>query len=1110
MISSGLIPTRRAVIDINRTCNAKCRMCYYAYGESDWSKPVEEVKSELRQALERGNTAVDFTGGEPTIYPQMADIIKYAESIGLHTCIITNGLAVERVKKLTEAGCSEWLLSIHGFENRQDELLKVKGAWEKINETARFLNDAGSFVRVNCTLTRYNFEDLPKLARHYDEVIKPHIINFINFNPHYEWGECRQPEIVNRLNEVQIKAAEVAPFLKKAIGYLRAGNYWVNVRYFPLCLLKGYESHVCNNPQVMFDPYEWDYGISPKTPEAYLAQGRDFQRRINTGEGACASCGMLAVCGGLHCNYAKLHGWSELEPYSEQSDNPYHFKTDLAADIVVPAFKPGENLKVLLSEIAEKTIPPYNLMVIGKQQSAAKNRNDGLRASRNPYVIMCDDDIRGLPFGWNRELVTALKESPGILGISARLMNRDGNIGKNTINNVDLTSPLADVSMIPTACCIFRKTDVTFDERYIRAGWEDTDFFLQMRKKLGGKFAIANTIRVTHLNEEKNSGGLQNRHNEELFFSKWTPEDYECLRSAPKPHGEPDPKIEPIDTEGPPLESLYQAVLLNLTDVAVFQAFIQESYRSRRFDLLEDCLTRLLRIWSNVKELRYLLASCLFEQAKYESARQAAEELVSTNPDYPAPRLLLEQINLAAPRNAFDSTNGNTGTIPASNVVPGPWPRMKLLVGPGLRDSSGTEAFLLKGLRKEADVRTFDQTESSFEDVLKGLPAGWTPDAIVVRDAEYYKIPPGIEQAESPIFCLLGDYNLSFNRMLPILGAFDHIFCDLKGVRILGNLGFENCGYFCLYGFDPQLHRGYGLPKDWDVVFIGNLNHSVQQERETSLHQLARLGRRYRVHIGTNIVGTEYARFLSRSHLVFNRPIRDEANMRFFEALGCGALVLNPRSEELDLLGFRPGEHYLDYGDLEAVIEDFLENWSDSRKLEKKENVRRVLENHTYDGRAQDLVQKISGMEIDSSRRPFRQLAEEDIRRRWELHHSEECGIDGLVKMSRFDPVMVGWQTNLVNNELDIRNFDFNMWAWWINLLAASGLTSPLARFVKEKEELLDVFGCYREMADKLRDLKMKLGGMAVAEDFSLQDKYLNQRGRVESMRGERHGNSRV
>ncbi|MGA2404028.1 MAG: radical SAM protein, partial [Syntrophobacteraceae bacterium] len=75
MISSGLIPTRRAVIDINRPCNARCRMCYYTYDRSDWSRPLDEVKNELRGARERGNTSVDFTGGEPTIYPQMAEAI---------------------------------------------------------------------------------------------------------------------------------------------------------------------------------------------------------------------------------------------------------------------------------------------------------------------------------------------------------------------------------------------------------------------------------------------------------------------------------------------------------------------------------------------------------------------------------------------------------------------------------------------------------------------------------------------------------------------------------------------------------------------------------------------------------------------------------------------------------------------------------------------------------------------------------------------------------------------------------------------------------------------------------------------------------------------------
>ena len=131
-----------------------------------------------------------------------------------------------------------------------------------------------------------------------------------------------------------------------------------------------------------------------------------------------------------------------------------------------------------------------------------------------------------------------------------------------------------------------------FDERYIRAGWEDTDFFLQMSQKYGGKFAIANTIRVTHLNEEKNCGGLQNRHNEELFFSKWAPEQCEMLRSTGNQTSRSERKIEPNDTVEPDLNALYRAVLLNPTDMGVFQPFIHESYRSRRFELLEDFVSQ--------------------------------------------------------------------------------------------------------------------------------------------------------------------------------------------------------------------------------------------------------------------------------------------------------------------------------------------------------------------------------------------------------------------------------------------------------------------------------------------------------------------------------------
>ncbi|HDI78183.1 MAG TPA: hypothetical protein ENF54_00940, partial [Desulfobacteraceae bacterium] len=184
---------------------------------------------------------------------------------------------------------------------------------------------------------------------------------------------------------------------------------------------------------------------------------------------------------------------------------------------------------------------------------------------------------------------------------------------------------------------------------------------------------------------------------------------------------------------------------------------------------------------------------------------------------------------------------------------------MKLLIGPGLYDPKGNEAHLVKSLKKVADVKTFDHTHRNFKDVIDSLPRGWRPEVILIRDAEFYKMPMSLEEADCPVFALIGDYNLTLNQILPVLGVFDYFFCDTKGVRIFNKLGFYNCDFFCLYGYDKDIHKDYGLEKDIDIVFIGNLNHQVQKKRESLLFRLAKLGRYFRIVIDTDIFGTDYA-----------------------------------------------------------------------------------------------------------------------------------------------------------------------------------------------------------------------------------------------------------
>lgn len=394
---------------------------------------------------------------------------------------------------------------------------------------------------------------------------------------------------------------------------------------------------------------------------------------------------------------------------------------------------------------------------------------------------------------------------------------------------------------------------------------------------------------------------------------------------------------------------------------------------------------------------------------------------------------------------------------------------MKLLIGPGLRDPVGNEAPLVKSLRKVADVRTFEPDAPDFAHVLRSLPFGWSPEAVLVRDAEFYKIPRGLECAPMPVFALVGDYNLSLPAMLPILGSFDHFFCDSKGERIFKKLGLTHCEFFCLYGYDPDVHRDRPGPKLWDIVFLGNLNHGVQQDRETSLYELARIGNRYRVHISTGIYGQEYAEVLSRSHLVFNRAIRDEANMRFFESIGCGATVMNRRLDELERLGFMADEHYLECGNIEAAVERYFHVWGAAERDRLKWKAKEALSRHSYDERARELVGRLRSNPVSIERRIFNQLEASERKRRWDLHHARQVSIPGGGNLAPFDPLLVRWQKLLVDGELEIKGFDFPMWFWWADLLAESGLYRFLGEFLVDREALLDAFGCYESMKQELR-----------------------------------------
>lgn len=193
-------------------------------------------------------------------------------------------------------------------------------------------------------------------------------------------------------------------------------------------------------------------------------------------------------------------------------------------DIIVPTCKDRGQLKTFLKELSGSIDDNFNIIATCLRASAATNRNYGLMQAHSDIVIMIDDDIKGFYEGWAEGLVSPLQDESVVM-VSARLMNKNGTPGVMMNIMPDLSTPIVNVKerMLPSACIAFRKeSDIRFDEAYEGAGFEDSDFCMQLNQKYqNAVFLINNNVKLIHANEMKNQLNGQLQINQQYFNRKW-------------------------------------------------------------------------------------------------------------------------------------------------------------------------------------------------------------------------------------------------------------------------------------------------------------------------------------------------------------------------------------------------------------------------------------------------------------------------------------------------------------------------------------------------------------------------------------------------------------
>lgn len=319
-------PTKRFVIDPIRNCTTKCKFCYYLHSYDNWSShtwPLEQTKSCIDSGLGRGNNYADFTGGEPTIYPYINESIEYALSLGIKSCIITNGItAKDKIDSIMSSGLDDWLVSRHGLKDTHNFLVNRPDAYDK---QVKFLENVcrNMRVRFNCVINKFNQTEIFEIAKELS-VFNPRIVNFINMNPHHEWRD-KSLAVQDVIADLRV----VEPLLNSSISFLESKSIGVNIRYYPMCrVARDYRRTISNDLHVVFDPYEWDYQINPKTFESHKKWGLDTSNVVEEKSEPCCSCGLHSICGGAnkHWHTASNQIYGELLlPQAPEVESDFYF-----------------------------------------------------------------------------------------------------------------------------------------------------------------------------------------------------------------------------------------------------------------------------------------------------------------------------------------------------------------------------------------------------------------------------------------------------------------------------------------------------------------------------------------------------------------------------------------------------------------------------------------------------------------------------------------------------------------------------------------------------------------------------------------------------------------
>lgn len=166
-VRSGFLPDRIVHLHPTRMCNLACLHCYSnSAPQQKASLDIALITSILPVLRAEGYTTISLSGGEPLVYPRLAELVERARGEGFRATMITNGLlATERMDGVLSM-LDAIAVSFDGLAATHNRVRGRDDAFDRAGAAVKRMADKGWPVAAAISLTREAIPELPELADH--------------------------------------------------------------------------------------------------------------------------------------------------------------------------------------------------------------------------------------------------------------------------------------------------------------------------------------------------------------------------------------------------------------------------------------------------------------------------------------------------------------------------------------------------------------------------------------------------------------------------------------------------------------------------------------------------------------------------------------------------------------------------------------------------------------------------------------------------------------------------------------------------------------------------------------------------------------------------------